>query len=79
VGWAGKNDLDPVSGADPDGDGQNLDMGFFIRKSKRVGKRGRVNVSKSGLSYSHKLGPFTVNSRGRVTLRLGKGIGFRLR
>ncbi|MCK6211344.1 DUF4236 domain-containing protein [Georgenia sp. EYE_87] len=54
-------------------------MGFYFRKSKRVGKRGRINASKSGVSYSHRLGPITVNSRGRVTLRIGKGIGIRLR
>jgi hypothetical protein len=54
-------------------------MGFFFRKSKKVGRHGRINASRSGLSYSHRLGPLTVNSRGRVTLRLGKGFGFRLR
>lgn len=53
-------------------------MGFYVRRQKKVGKNGRVNLSKSGLSYSHKFGPVTVNSRGRVTLRLGKGFGFRL-
>lgn len=53
-------------------------MGFYVRKQKKVGKKGRVNVSKSGVSYSHRFGPITVNTRGRVTVRLGKGFGFRL-
>lgn len=54
-------------------------MGFYVRRTKKVGKRGRVNVSKSGVSYSHKLGPVTVNTRGGINIRLGKGFGFRLR
>lgn len=54
-------------------------MGFYIRKSARVGKHGRVNLSRSGLSLTERLGPLSVNSRGRVTLRLFKGLGFRFK
>lgn len=52
-------------------------MGLIFRKSVRVSKNTRVNVSKSGVSASSKVGPLTVNSRGRVTLKLGKGLSWR--
>jgi hypothetical protein len=54
-------------------------MGLIFHRSKRVGRRGRVHASGSGLSYSYRLGPFTINSRGRITWRLGKGFSWRLR
>ena len=53
-------------------------MGLIFRKTVRAGKNTRVNLSKSGASVSQRFGPVTVNSRGRVTIRLGKGISFRL-
>ena len=52
-------------------------MGFFFRKTKKVGKSTNVTVSKKGVSASKKVGPLSVSSRGNVSLRLGKGIGFR--
>lgn len=52
-------------------------MGLIYRKTVRAGKNGKVNVSKSGASYSHKFGPVTVNSRGRVTVKLGPGLSWR--
>lgn len=52
-------------------------MGIFIRKSKKLGKRTRLNMSKSGLSASVKVGPFTVSSRGNASVRLGKGVSGR--
>jgi len=52
-------------------------MGLFFRKSKRVGKTTRVNLSKSGASVSKKAGPVTVNSRGNVSFRVAKGVSFR--
>ena len=52
-------------------------MGFFFRKSKRVGKNTNVTVSKRGVSVSRKAGPVRVSSRGNVSFRLGKGLGFR--
>lgn len=52
--------------------------GLVIRRSKRVGRNGRVHLSKSGLSYSHKIGPLTLNTRGRGSVRLGRGISWRL-
>ncbi len=52
-------------------------MGFFYRKRVKLGKTGHVNISKSGASVSEKLGPVTVNSRGRVTVRILPGLTFR--
>lgn len=52
-------------------------MGFSYRKSVRAGKGRRVNLSKSGASVSQSVGPVTVNSRGRFTVRLGKGLAYR--
>lgn len=52
-------------------------MGFYIRKRVRLGKGTWLNISKRGISASKRIGPLTVNSRGRTSLRLGKGIGYR--
>jgi hypothetical protein len=56
-------------------------MGLIFRKRVRVGRSGRtwVNLSKSGASVSRKLGDrVTVNSRGRVTIRIAPGISWRI-
>ena len=54
-------------------------MGFSFRKTVPVGRKARVNISKSGASGSKKAGPLTVNSRGRATVRLGKGSAIRIK
>lgn len=53
-------------------------MGFVFSKRKRIGKNTAVNVSKGGVSASRKAGPLTVNSRGKASIRLGKGLRFKL-
>lgn len=53
-------------------------VGLSFRKTIKLGKKTRLNVSKSGISVSRKAGPVTVNSRGRITIRLGKGLTWRL-
>lgn len=53
-------------------------MGLSFRKTVRLGKKSKLNFSKSGVSVSRKAGPVTVNSRGKVTIRLGKGLTWRL-
>lgn len=53
-------------------------MGFVFSKRKKVGKNTAVNVSKSGVSASRKMGPLTVNSRGKASVRLGKGLRFKI-
>lgn len=52
-------------------------MGFSYRKSVRAGKGRRVNLSKSGASVSQSMGRVTVNSRGRYSIRLAKGLSYR--
>lgn len=54
-------------------------MGFTFRKSKRLGNGARLNLSKSGASISKRLGPVTVSTRGRGSVRLGRGLGFRFK
>ena len=56
-------------------------MGLIFRKRVKVGQSGKtwVNLSKSGASVSRKLGDrVTVNSRGRVTIRIAPGISWRI-
>lgn len=84
-GWVGfEEDVDELGGV---GAGvhavalcgwEDLGMGFGFRRRFRVGRRGAVNVSRSGVSGSLRLGRVTVNSRGRVTVRLWRGVTWRL-
>jgi hypothetical protein len=53
-------------------------MGFIFSKRKKVGKDTTANVSKSGVSVSRKAGPISVNSRGKTSVRLGKGLRFKI-
>ncbi|MBT2501410.1 DUF4236 domain-containing protein [Curtobacterium sp. ISL-83] len=52
-------------------------MGLIFRSRRKVAPGVTANVSKHGMSLSEKVGPVTLNSRGRVTVRLGKGLSFR--
>jgi hypothetical protein len=62
-------------------------MGLIYRRSRRLGRRSRINYGAGGASVSYRLGPLTVNiyrlgpltvnSRGRVSLRLGRGLSWR--
>ncbi|MDQ1495152.1 MAG: hypothetical protein QOG69_1635 [Actinomycetota bacterium] len=54
-------------------------MGLIFRKRVKVGRRGAVNLSRRGGSVSEKVGPVTLNSRGRASIRLGKGLSFRFK
>ncbi|MCM3521795.1 DUF4236 domain-containing protein [Curtobacterium sp. P97] len=53
-------------------------MGLLFRKSKRLGRGVRLNVTQRGVSASARRGPISVSSKGRVTIRLGKGFSFRI-
>lgn len=55
-----------------------LSVGLIFRKSVKVGKNTRLNFSKSGVSASTRKGPVSISSRGKITIRLGKGISWRL-
>lgn len=50
-------------------------MGFRVRKQLRFGGL-RLNLSKSGASVSSKVGPVTLNSRGRETVHLAPGLSY---
>ncbi|MBU6330271.1 MAG: DUF4236 domain-containing protein [Acidobacteria bacterium] len=52
-------------------------MGFRYQKRIRTGKNSWINLSKSGVSGSARVGPFTFNSRGRKSIRLGNGLSYR--
>lgn len=54
-------------------------MGFSYRKRVRTGRSSWLNVSKSGVSESKRVGRLTVNSRGQARVRLGKGFSFRFK
>jgi hypothetical protein len=53
-------------------------MRLQVRKSFRGPFGSRLNASRSGVSVSKRFGPFTVSSRGRVTLRILPGISLRI-
>lgn len=53
-------------------------MGLIWNRRKKVGKNTTANVSQSGVSVSKKAGPLSVNSRGKVNVRLGKGFRFKI-
>ena len=53
-------------------------MGLIFRKSFRGPGGSRINASKSGVSVSKRLGPFTINSRGHVILRILPGVSWRI-
>lgn len=52
-------------------------MGYQYRKRKKISKDGWLNFSGSGVSASKKIGPVTVNSRGRVSVKLPGGLHYR--
>lgn len=54
-------------------------MGFSYRRRVRTGKNSWLNVSNRGVSGSFRIGPFTVNTRGGFSIRLGRGLSYRKR
>lgn len=52
-------------------------MCLSFRKRIGVGKNSWINVSRSGVSESTRVGPATINSRGRVSVRLPGGFTWR--
>lgn len=52
-------------------------MGISFRKRVRLGKGQALNLSKSGASVSKRFGRVTVNSRGRFSIRIFKGVTYR--
>ncbi len=52
-------------------------MGWQFRRRVRVGRNSWLNLSKRGASASTRVGPFTFNSRGRGSVRVGRGLSYR--
>lgn len=52
-------------------------MSLTFRKRRRIGRRTSLNLSNGGASVSRRVGPVSVSSRGRWSLRLGRGLGWR--
>ena len=51
-------------------------MGISYRKRIKIGNGTFLNISKSGVSVSQKVGHTTINSRGTTTINLGNGITY---
>lgn len=54
-------------------------MPLIFRRRVRMGRGSWLNLSRSGVSVSKRVGRVTVNSRGRVFVRLGRGVYWRSR
>ena len=52
-------------------------MGLIFRKRIRLGRSTTANVSRSGVSVTKRAGRVTVNSRGRVSVRILPGLTWR--
>ena len=52
-------------------------MGISYRKRIKIGDDTYLNISKSGISVSKKVGKATINSKGMTTINLGNGITYR--
>ncbi|MFS0729568.1 DUF4236 domain-containing protein [Curtobacterium sp. 1P10AnD] len=53
-------------------------MGLIFRARRRITPGVTANVSKRGFSLSARRSGVSVDSRGRITIRLGKGLTWRL-
>jgi hypothetical protein len=52
-------------------------MGFVFRRSVRLGRGTRLNLSSRGASVSQRIGRLTLNSRGGGSFRILPGLSFR--
>ena len=55
----------------------DITVGISYRKRIKIGDGTFLNVSKSGISVSQKIGKTTINSRGTTTINLGNGVTYR--
>ncbi|MBO6232994.1 MAG: DUF4236 domain-containing protein [Clostridia bacterium] len=51
-------------------------MGFSFFKRIKIFKDTYLNISKSGVSVSKKMGPVTVNTKGKASVNLGNGLRY---
>jgi len=54
-------------------------MGLVLNKRLRLSRNSSLNLSNSGASLSQRIGRVTINSRGRGSLRLLKGLSWRFK
>ena len=54
-------------------------MGLIFRSRKRLGRGTFLNLSGSGASLSQRLGRVSLSTRGRGSIRLLKGLSYRLK
>jgi hypothetical protein len=54
-------------------------MGLIFRRRIPTGRTSWLNVSRSGVSASKRVGRVTVNSRGQGRIRIAKGLSFRFK
>lgn len=52
-------------------------MGLQYRRSASLGNGARLNTSMRGMSVSQRVGPLSMSSRGRVSVRLAPGFSYR--
>ena len=52
-------------------------MGLSYRRRKRLTPTSWLNLSKSGVSASERIGRVTLNTRGGGRIRIAKGLSFR--
>lgn len=52
-------------------------MGLSFRKTINLGKHVKVNLSKTGVSASVKVGNVTYNTKRGISANLGKGVTYR--
>ncbi len=54
-------------------------MGLTYRRRKRLGRSSWLNVGSGGVTASRRTGRVTVNSRGRGSVRIARGLSFRFK
>jgi hypothetical protein len=54
-------------------------MGLGFHRRQRIGRSTFFNLYKSGASLSKRFRPLTLSSRGRGSLRLGRGFSWRFK
>ncbi len=53
-------------------------MGLSLRKRIKLTDNLYLNLSKKGVSTSLKIGNITINSNGNKTIKLAKGVSYRI-
>jgi hypothetical protein len=52
-------------------------VSLIYRRRVRLGEHTTGNLSRSGVSFTERFGRVSANTRGRVTVRLGRGLSWR--